>query len=365
MSSLKAKQPKKPLPKRTRNVEKSKRTQLTTSSSTESPPSDNEDFPSTKVSPRSYHRALKDYPNMSKEQRDIRGMFKNLDVLKNLKNPRQVVRGVQVGLKVRIRLTKQIYQPVSKNNGANTSGKKKQAEFPRQEKNYVDDDYDPYDDDDMYEGPEIPNNIQAICDNLDYQELKVGNHLPKKQVYQPISKKSGASSSSIEKQAGLTRQDASNSNMFDALNMVKNNDVLGTNGGNSKFTGKGVNNNEVSMHETSPVVFGGPTNTPLAERINDLERQMLDGKLVLVDNDRKLIKKVDDLVNGNSDSEMDEVFDETTSFMATTSSKVNGSSKIGSGVGNKSLYEQQRETYNEYPYNIDDWIKGFSGKIYY
>nr|GEV55610.1 copia protein [Tanacetum cinerariifolium] len=58
MSSLKAKQPKKPLPKKTRNVGKSKQTQLTTSSSTESPPSDNEDLPSTKRAPRSYHRTL-------------------------------------------------------------------------------------------------------------------------------------------------------------------------------------------------------------------------------------------------------------------------------------------------------------------
>nr|GFB77679.1 hypothetical protein [Tanacetum cinerariifolium] len=78
MSSLKAKQTKRPPPKRTRNVGKSKRTQLTTSSSTESPPSDNEDLPSTKLSPRSYHRALKDDPNMSKEQRKTREMFKNL-----------------------------------------------------------------------------------------------------------------------------------------------------------------------------------------------------------------------------------------------------------------------------------------------
>ncbi|GJY56094.1 hypothetical protein Tco_0455209 [Tanacetum coccineum] len=78
MSSLKAKQPKKPPPKRTRNVGKSKRTQLSTSSSTESPPSDNGDLPSTKLSLRSYSRALKDDPNMSKEQRETRGMFKNL-----------------------------------------------------------------------------------------------------------------------------------------------------------------------------------------------------------------------------------------------------------------------------------------------
>ncbi|GJS09577.1 hypothetical protein Tco_1144150 [Tanacetum coccineum] len=57
---------------------KAKRPQLTTSSSTELPPLDNGDFPSTKLSPRSYSRALKDDLNMSKEQRETRGMFKNL-----------------------------------------------------------------------------------------------------------------------------------------------------------------------------------------------------------------------------------------------------------------------------------------------
>ncbi|GJX70579.1 retrovirus-related pol polyprotein from transposon TNT 1-94 [Tanacetum coccineum] len=49
-----------------------------TSSSTESPPSDNGDLPSTKLSPRSYSRALKDDPNMSKEKKETRGMFENL-----------------------------------------------------------------------------------------------------------------------------------------------------------------------------------------------------------------------------------------------------------------------------------------------
>nr|GEW06581.1 copia protein [Tanacetum cinerariifolium] len=85
ISSLKAKQPKKPPPKRTRNVGKSKQTQLTTSSSTESPPSDNGDLPSTKLSPRSYHRALKDDLNMSKEKRETKGMFKNLAITSSSK----------------------------------------------------------------------------------------------------------------------------------------------------------------------------------------------------------------------------------------------------------------------------------------
>ncbi|GKD67000.1 hypothetical protein Tco_1309108 [Tanacetum coccineum] len=78
MSFLKAKQPKKHPPKRTRNVGKSKQTQLSTSSSTESQPFDNKELPSTKLSHRSYSRALKNDPNMSTEQRETRGMFKNL-----------------------------------------------------------------------------------------------------------------------------------------------------------------------------------------------------------------------------------------------------------------------------------------------
>nr|GEY42117.1 hypothetical protein [Tanacetum cinerariifolium] len=73
---LMAKQPKKPPPKRTRNVGKSKRTQLSTSSSTESPASDNGEFPSTELSPWSYSGALKDDPNMSKEQRRQEGCSK-------------------------------------------------------------------------------------------------------------------------------------------------------------------------------------------------------------------------------------------------------------------------------------------------
>ncbi|GJR41942.1 hypothetical protein Tco_1310045 [Tanacetum coccineum] len=60
------------------NIGKSKRIELTTSSSTESPPSDNGDLPSTKLSPTSHSRALKDDPNMSKEQKETRWMFKNL-----------------------------------------------------------------------------------------------------------------------------------------------------------------------------------------------------------------------------------------------------------------------------------------------
>ncbi|GKD46646.1 hypothetical protein Tco_1271291 [Tanacetum coccineum] len=78
MPSFKAKQPKKPPPKRSRNIGKSKRAQLTTSSSSNSPPLNNRDLPNTKLSPRSYSKALPNRTNMSQDQREARGMFKNL-----------------------------------------------------------------------------------------------------------------------------------------------------------------------------------------------------------------------------------------------------------------------------------------------
>ncbi|GKA02427.1 hypothetical protein Tco_0675092 [Tanacetum coccineum] len=56
-----------------------------------------------------------------------------LGMLKNLKNPRQVVRRVKVGSKLGFKPTKQVYLRVAKNNGASASGKKKQAGLTIQE----------------------------------------------------------------------------------------------------------------------------------------------------------------------------------------------------------------------------------------
>ncbi|GJY95109.1 hypothetical protein Tco_0511470 [Tanacetum coccineum] len=55
------------------------------------------------------------------------------DVLENLKNPRQAIRGVPVGSKfsskVHFNLIKQLYQPVLKKNGASSNGTIKQAGY--------------------------------------------------------------------------------------------------------------------------------------------------------------------------------------------------------------------------------------------
>ncbi|GJS18526.1 ribonuclease H-like domain, reverse transcriptase, RNA-dependent DNA polymerase [Tanacetum coccineum] len=129
-----------------------------------------------------------------------------------------------------------------------------------------------------------------------------------------------ASASGKKKQSGLSRQEVSNSNPFDALNTIENNDDPGTNGEDSKLAEKGGQ----FITRTHPTNFG-------------------------------LLKKFDYPVNTDSDSEVVEMFNETAGFMASTSSKVENNFSSGSGVGSKSMYEQRRETYVEYPYDVDDF----------
>ncbi|GKB13096.1 hypothetical protein Tco_0847019 [Tanacetum coccineum] len=85
-------------------------------------------------------------------------------------------------------------------------------------------------------------------------------------VVVPKSVGEGASASGKKKQAGLSTQDISNSNPFDVLNSIKNDYDLGTNRGSSKLAEKGSNS---------------------------------------------AAKKVYYLVNADSDSEAEEVFNET------------------------------------------------------
>ncbi|GJY55068.1 reverse transcriptase domain-containing protein [Tanacetum coccineum] len=122
------------------------------------------------------------------------------------------------------------------------------------------------------------------------------------------------------------RQAVSDSNPFDALNTIENDDELDTNVGNSMLVEKGANFDVVSYAQWTS-----------SEALDD---------------DRHPIENVDDPINADGDSEVDEMLNKTTGFMASMSSKVN---KNGSGVRNKSLYEQWKETDNEHPYDDDDF----------
>ncbi|GJZ47268.1 hypothetical protein Tco_0601100, partial [Tanacetum coccineum] len=67
--------------------------------------------------------------------------------------------------------------------------------------------------------------------------------------------------------------------------------------------------------------------------INEMERQVLDGKLVLLDDVGKPLKSLTNVA----------------------SKKASKASKSDSGVGNKSLHEKLKETYDEDPYDDDDF----------
>ncbi|GJW33267.1 hypothetical protein Tco_0053299 [Tanacetum coccineum] len=129
------------------------------------------------------------------------------DVVKNLKNPKQAAKGVQVGPKVGFKPIKQVYRHVSYKNSVSTSAKKKKAEFSRQERN-------------------------------------------------------------------------------------------------SKSAGKGL----------LTVAPSSSSTIHIAERIDKLERQILDEKLMFVHDDGKPLYKADSTVNVDNDGEMEEVYNETVVF---------------------------------------------------
>nr|GEZ18764.1 hypothetical protein [Tanacetum cinerariifolium] len=77
---------------------------------------------------------------------------------------------------------------------------------------------------------------------------------------------------------------------------------------NSKSAGKGFLN----------VAHGSFSNTPIIDKIDKLERQILDGKLMFVNDDGNPLVPTD---NVDSESEVDVVFDDTANLMASTSFK--------------------------------------------
>ncbi|GJY86501.1 nucleotide-diphospho-sugar transferase [Tanacetum coccineum] len=135
----------------------------------------------------------------------------------------------------------------------------------------------------------------------------------------------------------VSREKVSNSNPFDALNSVEDDNDLGMNEGNSKSAGKGSSN----------LAHGSSSNTPIIDKIDKLERQIFDGKLMFVDDDGNPLVPTG---NVDSDNEMEVLFDETTNLMASTSFK-GGSDK---GYGTNSLLKQLRETKRDDDYDPYD-----------
>ncbi|GKB14444.1 hypothetical protein Tco_0848367 [Tanacetum coccineum] len=101
-----------------------------------------------------------------------------------------------------------------------------------------------------------------------------------------------------------------------------------TNGGNSSLHGKGLASSSISI-------------SLIAERIDKFERQLIEWKLLLVDYNRKPLSKVVSTVNEDSDSEVEEVFDEHTTFMASIGLKRGSDSSYGTNSMSKKWNEMK------------------------
>ncbi|GJV49979.1 hypothetical protein Tco_1440191 [Tanacetum coccineum] len=128
-------------------------------------------------------------------------------------------------------------------------------------------------------------------------------------------------SSGKKKQVAIACKEVSNSNPFDVLNSVERDDDLGTNvggGGIQSRIGMGL----ILVSPTEYTFFNfasSSSNTTLiVERINKIERQIIDGKLTLVDDDEKPVPKVVSTKIVDSNSEVEDVVDDHAIFMTST-----------------------------------------------
>ncbi|GKA41645.1 hypothetical protein Tco_0734305 [Tanacetum coccineum] len=90
--------------------------------------------------------------------------------------------------------------------------------------------------------------------------------------------------------------------------------------------------------------------TPIVERINKIERQIIDEKLTLVNDNRNLLHKVVSMENVDSDSEVEDVVDKHAFFMASTGLKRGANS----GYGTNNLLEQWKTTKQDDNYDPYD-----------
>nr|GEV48285.1 hypothetical protein [Tanacetum cinerariifolium] len=144
-----------------------------------------------------------------------------------------------------------------------------------------------------------------------------------KQVYKPVSNKNSANISGKMKRVEVPIKEVSISNLFDVLNFLDNDDDLGTNEGNSNSAEKG------SLH----VAHGSSSNGHFTYNINKIARQILDGKLMFVNDDRNPLVPTS---NVDSESEVEVVVDKTANLIASTSFK-GGSDRC---YGTNSLLKQ-------------------------
>ncbi|GJZ59193.1 hypothetical protein Tco_0615009 [Tanacetum coccineum] len=87
------------------------------------------------------------------------------------------------------------------------------------------------------------------------------------------------------------------------------------------------------------------------------EKPLKPSKSTLPSSFNVVSKKVDDLVDEDNDSEVEEVYNETATYMVSTGFNVNKASKGKTGRGNKSLYELWKVICMDITNNTRKWSK--------
>nr|GEW09901.1 hypothetical protein [Tanacetum cinerariifolium] len=143
--------------------------------------------------------------------------------------------------------------------------------------------------------------------------LKIGFKLQKE--YRPVTKKPNASSSGNKKKGVEPTIEVSNSNPFDVLNSVYNDVEFSTNRETTNLV-----NNKATLSGSSFMNIDNDrefvSNTPIGEKVYKIERQICEGKLRLLDNDRNPLVPTGIV---ESKSEVEVVFDETANLRIPTS----------------------------------------------
>nr|GEY41301.1 hypothetical protein [Tanacetum cinerariifolium] len=96
---------------------------------------------------------------------------------------------------------------------------------------------------------------------------------------------------------------------FEVLTSVENDEELGTNRGASNLTSKATNSSGSSFWNAES---SSPSTTPTIEKINKMENLIIDGKAILVNDEGKPLRKVDE----DSEDEVASDDNEMASFLA-------------------------------------------------
>nr|GEW58933.1 hypothetical protein [Tanacetum cinerariifolium] len=136
---------------------------------------------------------------------------------------------------------------------------------------------------------------------------------PKNIVYQPVSKKSTANTSVNKKNNVDPTKEVSKSNPFDVLTSVKNDVELGINEGTLNLASQTTNSSGSSFWN---VDASSPSTTLVIDKIDKIEKLIIEGKVTLVDDDDRPLEKVSFSCDYDSEDEVASVDNDMAKFLA-------------------------------------------------